>query len=96
MINTKALTVLMAADELDFRIYDALDCPICQNLVPEKVWVDTLFDLGFSSIFFHDLSNPTCCKLQKLGEVCKAGRTHPTKRVPSPPPHIYTRVIAGQ
>ena len=37
MIDTQALTVLMAADELDFRIYDALACQICQNLVPENV-----------------------------------------------------------
>ena len=43
-MDTQDLTVLMAADELDFRIYDALACQICQNLVPEKVWVDTLFD----------------------------------------------------
>jgi hypothetical protein len=47
----------MAADELDFRIYDALACQICQNLVSEKGWVDTLFDLGF---IIHFQSEEVC------------------------------------
>ena len=54
----------MSADELYFCIHDALACQIGQNLVPEKVWVNTLFDLGFASIFFHNLPNPTYCKLR--------------------------------
>ena len=54
----------MSADELDFRIYDALACQIGQDLVPKKVRVDTLVDPGFASIF--SIIHPNSTSLKKF------------------------------